>query len=161
MVWHRIGDNLPTGHHFTWINMVTCINAPSGPQFTKRADRRLTARSREASRSRDLYLEWSDRSEIWLAHRQHCCRCACQISDRCDNSNYQSRDSETSRYLTIRRFVVYWNEAPIHWRLHIHVFMWCQTPTCSNSSVVHMDGTLAHDIRRTIWLLVGVSQQHS
>ena len=28
------------------------------------------------------YLELSERSEIWQAHRQHCCRCACQIAKR-------------------------------------------------------------------------------
>ena len=42
--------------------------------------RRLNVRYREVSKPRDLYVELSDRSEIWQAHRQHCCRCACQIS---------------------------------------------------------------------------------
>ena len=36
------------------------------------------------------------------------CRCACQISKRYSNSNYQSRDFETSRNLTIRRLIWYW-----------------------------------------------------
>ena len=45
----------------------------------------------------------ASRSEIWQPHRHHCCRCACQISKRCDNLNYQSRGFETSRDLTIRR----------------------------------------------------------
>ena len=60
--------------------------------------RRLIVRSREVSKQRDLYLELSDRSEIWLAHRQHCCRCAYQIKKWCYNLNYQSRGLETSSY---------------------------------------------------------------
>ena len=60
--------------------------------------------SREVSKPRDLFLELSDRSEIWQALRQHCCRCACQISKRYDDLKYQSRGFETSRDLTIRRF---------------------------------------------------------
>ena len=51
----------------------------------------------------DWYLELPDRSEIWLPPRQHCCRCTCQISKRCDNSNYQSRGFETPRDFTTRR----------------------------------------------------------
>ena len=73
--------------------------------------RRLFVRSREVSKPRDLYLELSDRSEIWQALRQHCCRCACQISKRYDNLKYQSRGFETSRNLTKRRFFGYWDGA--------------------------------------------------
>ena len=73
--------------------------------------RRLIVRSREVSKPRDLYLKLFDRSEIWQAPRQHCCRCACQISKRCDNSNYQSHSFETSRDLMIRRLIGYWNGA--------------------------------------------------
>ena len=69
--------------------------APS--QYPKR---RLFVRSREVSKPRDLYLELSDRSEIWQALRQHCCRCACQISKRYDNLKYRSRGFETLRDLT-------------------------------------------------------------
>ena len=49
--------------------------APS--QYPKR---RLFVRSREVSKLRDLYLDLSDRSEIWQTLRQHC-----QISNRYDN----------------------------------------------------------------------------
>ena len=42
--------------------------------------RRIIVRSREVLKPRDLYLELSDRSEISRTLRQHCCRCACQIS---------------------------------------------------------------------------------
>ena len=73
--------------------------------------RRLIIRSCEVSKQRDLYLELSDRSEIWQAHRQHCCRCACQISKWYDNLKYQSRGFETSRDLTIRRLFGYWDGA--------------------------------------------------
>ena len=72
--------------------------APS--QYPKR---HLIVRSREVSKPRDLYLELSDRSEIWQALRQHCCRCACQISKWYDNLKYQSHGFESSRDLTTRR----------------------------------------------------------
>ena len=61
------------------------------------------------SKFRDLSLELLDRSEIWQAHRQHCCRCACQISKRCDNFNNQSRGFETSRDPTFVRLIGYQN----------------------------------------------------
>ena len=70
----------------------TTIWAPS--QYPKR---RLFVRSRKVSKPRDLYLELSDRFEIWQARRQHCCRCACQISKRYGNLKYQSRGFETLR----------------------------------------------------------------
>ena len=80
-----------------------------GPsQYPKR---RLIVRSREVSKPRDLYLELSDRSEIWQALRQHCCRCACQISKRFDYLKNQSRGFEISRDLTIRRLFGYWDGA--------------------------------------------------
>ena len=49
---------------------------------------RLSVRSRKVSKPRDLYLELFDRSEIWQALRQQCCRCACQISKWYDNLKY-------------------------------------------------------------------------
>ena len=76
--------------------------APS--QYPKR---RLFVRSRKVSKPRDLYLELSDRSEIWQALRQQCCRCACQISKRYDNLEYRSRGFETLRDLTERRLFGY------------------------------------------------------
>ena len=80
--------------------------APS--QYPKR---RLSVRSRQVSKPRDLYLELSDHTEIWQALRQQCCRCACQISKRCDNLEYQSRGFETLRDLTKRRLFGYWDGA--------------------------------------------------
>ena len=68
---------------------------------------RLSARTRKVSKPRDLYLELSDRSEIWQALRQRCCRCSCQISKRYDNIKYQSRGCETLRDLTKRRLLGY------------------------------------------------------
>ena len=73
------------------------------------AKRRLFVTSRKVSKPRDLYLELSDRSEIWQALRQHCCRCACQISKWYDNLKYQSRGFETSRDFTKRRLFGYWD----------------------------------------------------
>ena len=60
---------------------------------------------------RDLNLELPDRSEIWQAHRQKCCLCACQISKRWDDLKGESRGFETSRDLMIRRLIRYGNGA--------------------------------------------------
>ena len=95
---------LLTHRHNTSIVNVTW--APS--QYPKR---RLSVRCRKVSKPRDLYLELSDRSEIWQALRQRCCRCACQISKRYDNLKYQSRGFETLRDLTERRLFGYWDGA--------------------------------------------------
>ena len=102
-VMHRYHRNAIHGFHTLWTNPVW---VPS--QYPKR---RLFLRSRKVSKSRDLYLELSDRSEIWQALRQHCCRCACQISKRYDNLKYQSRGFEISRDLTKRRLFGYWDGA--------------------------------------------------
>ena len=77
--------------------------------------RRLSVRSRKVSKPRDLYLELSDRSAIWQALRQRCCRCACQISKRYENLKYQSRGFETLRDLTERRLFGYWDGALFPW----------------------------------------------
>ena len=95
----------------------TTPRAPS--QYPKR---RLSVRSRKVSKLRDLYLELSDRSEIWQALRQQCCRCACQISKRYDNLKYQSRGFETSRDLTIRRFFGYWDGVQMLFRYRLFRF---------------------------------------
>ena len=73
----------------------------------------LFVRSRYVSKPRDLYLELSDRSEIWQALQQHGCRCACQISKRYDSLKYQSRGFETLRDLTKRRLFGYWDGAQL------------------------------------------------
>ena len=68
------------------------VPAPIGTQGAVQYPiRRLIVRSCEVSNQRDLHLESSDHSEIWQTPRQHDCQWACQISKRCDNSNYQSR----------------------------------------------------------------------
>ena len=100
----------------------TAIRAPS--QYPKR---RLSVRSRKVSKLRDLYLESSDRSEIWQALRQQCCRCACQISKRYDNLKYQSRGFETLRDLAKRRLFGYWDGAlvpEVFYGIHIRAFVW-------------------------------------
>ena len=100
--------------------------APS--QYPKR---RLSVRSRKVSKQRYLYFELSDRSEIWQALRQHCCRCACQISKRSDNLKYQSRGFEISRDLTKRRLFVrraglLWSQEDFEWRWSVPLFK-CHT----------------------------------
>ena len=81
-----------------------CARSRAPSQYPKR---RLFVRSRKVSKPRDLYLELPDRSEIWQALRQQCCRCACQISKRYGNLKYQSRGFETLRDLTKRRLSGY------------------------------------------------------
>ena len=83
---------------------------PSPSQYPKR---RLSVRSRKVSKPRDRYFKLSYRFEIWQAHRQHCCRSACQISERSDNSKYKSRGFETLRDLMERRLFGYWDGAQI------------------------------------------------
>ena len=78
--------------------------------------RRLIVRSREVSKPRDWQFQLSHRFEIWQARRQHCCQCACQISERLESSKYKSRGFETSRDLTIRRLIGYWNGARVDGR---------------------------------------------
>ena len=100
----------------TSIRMVTSCDifktrdswAPS--QYPKR---RLSVRSSKVSKPRDWYFKLSYRFGIWQAHRQHCCRSACQISERSDNSKYKSRGFETLRDLTERRLFGYWDGAQV------------------------------------------------
>ena len=75
--------------------------------------RRLFVRSRKVSKPRDWYIKLSYRFEIWQAHWQHCCRSACQISERSDNSKYKSRGFETLRDLTKIRLFGYWDGAQV------------------------------------------------
>ena len=108
---HRQHVNLT---HACRLSSSTCIywrRAPS--QYQKR---RFSVRSRKVSKPRDWYFKLPYRFEIWQAHRQHCCRSACQISERSDNSKYKSRGFETLRDLTERRLFGYWDGAlvPIH-----------------------------------------------
>ena len=88
------------------LHLMCTVWAPS--QYPKR---RLSVRSRKVSKPRDRYFKLSYRFEIWQAHRQHCCRSACQISERSDNSKYKSRGFETLRDLTERRLFGYWDGA--------------------------------------------------
>ena len=90
---------------YFWVT-ITILWAPS--QYPKR---RLFVRSRKVSKPRDWYFKLSYRFEIWQAHRQHCCRSACQISERSDNSKYKSRGFETLRDLTERCLFGYWDGA--------------------------------------------------
>ena len=121
------GGSLLVLEHVTWSGRqppnvalgprVAGSQLDQGPsQYPKR---RLSVRSRKVSKPRDLYLELSDRSEIWPALRQQCCRCACQISKRYDNLKYQSRGCETLRDLTNSRLFGYWDGARgDHWSVY-------------------------------------------
>ena len=70
------------------------------------AVRRLTARSREVSKPRDLGLDFFNHFEIGQAPRQQCRRDAWQISEWYDHYNIQSRGFETSRDLAVSRLTV-------------------------------------------------------
>ena len=76
-----------------------------------KADGRLITMSREASKPRDCVFKLSYRSEIWQTPRKHCCRDACQISERSDNSKPISRGFEISWDVVVRRSSAYWIEA--------------------------------------------------
>ena len=93
------------------INRLLPITSPSAWAPSQYPKRRLFVRSRKVAKPRDWYFELSYRFEIWQAHRQHCCRSACQISERSDNSKYKSRGFETLRDLTERRLFGYWDGA--------------------------------------------------
>ena len=84
--------------------------APS--QYPKR---RLFVRSRKVSKPRDWYFKLPYRFEIRQAHRQHCCRSACQISERSDNSKYKSRGFEALQDLTERRLFRILRRGPDLW----------------------------------------------
>ena len=108
--------NLPVSLSITVVAdwMLQGTLAPS--QYPKR---RLFVRSRKVAKPRDWYFKLSYRFEIWQAHRQHCCRSACQISERSDNFKYKSRGFETLRDLTERRLFEYWAGAQF---IDIHEF---------------------------------------
>ena len=86
---------------------------PGPVSISEKTSFRKISWSLEATR---LVLKLSYRFEIWQAHRQHCCRSACQISEQSDNSKYKSRDFETLRDLTERPLFGYWDGPLIrHW----------------------------------------------
>ena len=73
-----------------------------GPLFTKRTG----VLPRDLVKSRDSYLDISNRSEISQAPRQLRYRDACHISERYDHYHTQTRGFETSRYLTVRHHLL-------------------------------------------------------
>ena len=78
-----------------------CVKASywSRPDWFRYPTRHLIIRSRKVSNPRDLYLELSDRSEIWQAPRQRCCRGACGISKWFQHFNTQSHAFEIYQIL--------------------------------------------------------------
>ena len=125
-----LGWSQPVGCECVSVYVAECphvcvLRAPS--QYPKR---RLFVRSRKVSKPRDWYFKLSYRFEIWQAHRQHCCRSACQISERSDNSKYKSRSFETLRDLTERCLFGYWDGAQVS-RLGWSQPLWDETATQS------------------------------
>ena len=97
-------------HQQPWYWLCRIDGSLARSQYPKR---RPFVRSRFVSTPRDWYFKLSYRFEICQAHRQHCCRSACQISERSDNSKYKSRGFETLRDLTERRLFGYWDGAQV------------------------------------------------
>ena len=64
---------------------------------------RLFVRSREVSKRRDWYFKLSYRFEIWQAHRQQCCRSACQIW--CDRTILNTNLAASRLYEILRKDV--------------------------------------------------------
>ena len=81
---------------FKWHNRFSWTNHSIWALF-QYPIKRLMVRSRKALKPRDLYLKLSDRSEIWHAPRQQCCRRACKIPKRCEFFKPQSCAFETAR----------------------------------------------------------------
>ena len=76
-MWHALKQRVSPPSAWSSLDAVhPGSNSPARApcQYPKR---RLPVRYRRVSKPRDLYLELSDRSEIWQALRQQCCRCAC------------------------------------------------------------------------------------
>ena len=69
--------------------------------------KRLIGRFREVLKQWYLYLELSNRSEIWQTPWWRCCWGAYQLLKQCNNWKYQSGVIETSRDLTMRHLVGY------------------------------------------------------
>ena len=115
--------------------------------------RRLIIRSHKVSKPQDLYLELSNRSRIWQAHRQHCYQCACQISKRYENFNTRSRTFETLRDLTIRRLIGYWNGT------QGSVVIYCAPSIYLIAQLLNMYDT-APDIYRTVQQSLWLSVAH-
>ena len=128
MAWRRPGDKplsepmlifVPTHICVTrsqWVKTGFSLDLLAAHQATIS---RLIARSRGVSKPRDWWFELSHRYEICQAPRQQCCRDACQILERSNNSKYQCRGFETSRDLTIRRLIRYWNGALVYMHFNI------------------------------------------
>ena len=57
----------------------------------------------EVSKPRDWMLWWLYRSEFSQASRRHCCRGECQISERLEKSETESRNFDTSWDFAARR----------------------------------------------------------
>ena len=114
-----LGDSIRNINLKTICTVLKCLPLFSGAPSIYReyqgpvsiSERRLFLRSRKVSKPRDWYFKLSYRFEMWQAHRQHCSRSACQISERSDNSKHKSRGFETLRDLTGRRLFWYWDGA--------------------------------------------------
>ena len=98
-------DTIVFSHKYCINGYIVCslASATSIQGLYSLSGRTLTTRSREASKPRDSSLDFSNHSWIWQAPRQQRCRDSCQILERYDHYNIQSRGFETLRDLAVRR----------------------------------------------------------
>ena len=84
-----------------WYDSLSTNEVTLEPLFTKqtRSYRKISWRLKSAR----FGFRLSNRSEIWQSTRQQRCQCACQISEWYDHYNIQSRGSEISQDLIVRR----------------------------------------------------------
>ena len=118
--------------------------------------RGFVVKSHKNSKPRHLYLKLYDRCEIWQAPRQQCCRCAFQILKRWGNLNYRSRDFETSRDLTMKCFVGYWNGAQnlMNWSIRNSPVVFCCALVTVNSTQILYDYFTVTEVARKTYLIL-------
>ena len=95
--WDNVGSYLACPHHIYVYKIYLLV--PRGLYSRGRTSLRF----REVSKPQDSGLDFSNRSEICQAPWQQHFRAACQISERYDGYNIQSRGFETSLDHTVKR----------------------------------------------------------
>ena len=86
------------------------------------------------------------------------CQCACQISKRCNNLNYQSRGFETSRDLTIRWIPLtkgWWWGALMFLLLFVMITRWGEV----SGSIMDLVAAI-YPINHTMWEIIVFDRSH-
>ena len=98
----RIGILVP----YLYIKSLNLIRDQAPVSISDKTSNRKILQSLEAARFVFRIVQ-----SLWNLTGTSAAACACQISKRWDDLNYQSRGFETSRDLAIRRLFGYWNGA--------------------------------------------------